>query len=300
MDLTVEELTLLEYVYDQAGRDTRRNIDLPADDDGKRVSDAARRLVAADLLEFASYGGDVYVTQRGLAAVEKVRQRRNDRPARTAAVRLALINWLYDYYVDGVVRQSTEEFLASDRSYYAGRQVAAAEVNRAVVYLKEQELIEGASVGESVHLFQPNLTSRGLDCAESGKAVSEFVASQASSGPIFNVQIDGSQNVVVGTQSDFTQNNTSGIDAEVLTRLVHFATIARQSLPGSGLDEQQQAVADHVAQELEAEATNDAPDRGRLRKLADRLVDALAPAAGTALGGVVMALGQQAVAAISG
>lgn len=301
MNLTLEELTLLEFVYDQVNRDTLQSVFLPSDEEDKRVPDAGRRLVTADLLKFASLGGDVCITQHGIDAVDEIRRRRNDRPARTAALRRALIDWLYEHHADGTNPQSTEEFLDSDHSYYVGQQFTASEMARAVEYLSQRELIEGSTVAETVHLIQPQLTAEGLECAESGKPVSEFLSqSQASSGPTFNVQIDGSQNVVVGTQSDFTQNNTSGIDAETLARLVHFATAARQGLPGFGLDEQQQATAEQVSQELEAEATSEAPDRGRLRKLTDRLVDALAPAAGTALGSVVTALGQQAVAAISG
>jgi hypothetical protein len=257
-------------------------------------------LYDADVLKFSGMGM-ISITQFGVDVVSEVRQRRNDRPARAAASRLALINWLYGHYADGTSPKSTEEFLDSDASYYAGQQVTAAEVGQAVVYLNERGLVEGGGVAETVHLIQPRLTARGVECAESGKPVSEFLSPpQATSGPTFNVQIDGSQNVVVGTQSGFTQNNTSGIDAEVLARLVHFATVARQSLPSSGLDEQQQVTVEQLSQELEAEASGDNPDRGRLRKLADRLVDALAPAAATALGGVVTALGQQTVAAISG
>ncbi|MFJ2559936.1 MULTISPECIES: hypothetical protein [unclassified Streptomyces] len=114
------------------------------------------------------------------------------------------------------------------------------------------------------------------------------------------MKIDGSQNVTVGTRSNFTRNNTSGIDPAVLAQLVHFATVARQSLPSSGLDEQQQVVAEQLSQELEEEAAGEAPDRGRLRRLGDRLTEALTPTAETALGGMVTALGQQAIAAISG
>jgi hypothetical protein len=297
VNLTLEELSVLEYVYDQAGRDTRRNVDVRPIG-GLPVVKAAVRLDTAGLLESASWGSDFCITLPGIEAVEEVRRRRSDRPARAAALRLALITWLYGHYVDGTTPKTTEEFLGSDDSCYVGEQFTANEVAQAVVYLSDKGLIKGISVDQTVHLMRPELKDKGVDCAESGKPVSEFLKPQVS-GPTFHVQIDGSQNVVVGTQSDFTLNNTSGVDPAVLAQIMHFATLGWQSLPGCGLDEQQQAVAEQLSEEIEAEASSQAPDRGRLRQLTDRLVEAVAPAAGTALGGMVTALGQQAIAAIS-
>jgi hypothetical protein len=303
VNLTIEEIALLEFVYDQVGRDTRENVHVPPGATGSTEATLglARRLVDAGFLRFTSLAADVNITQLGLEVVDELRSRRSDRPARAAALRLALVQWLYGHYADGTTPQITEDFLTSDRSYYAGQAFSANELTQAVVYLIERALVEGNSIDQTVHLVHPRLTAKGVDCAESGRPVSDFLnRPQISSGPTFHVKIDGSQNVTVGTQSNFTQNSTSGIDPAVLAQLTHFATVARQSLPGSGLDDQQQVVAEQLSQELEAEAIGEAPDQGRLRRLGNRLVEALAPAAGTALGGMVTALGQQAITAISG
>lgn len=303
VNLTIEEIALLEYVYDQAHRDIRRNVDVPANAAGsvEAMRDVARRLVDVGVCRLASIADDLNITQLGLDVVDDLRQQRGNRPARAAELRLAVIQWLYGHYLDGSTPQVADDFLTSNRSYFAGQPFSSIEIVQAVVYLSEKGFVEGRTIDQSVHLIQPRLTAKGVDCAESGKPVSEFLnPSQSPSGPTFHVKIDGSQNVTVGTQSNFTQNNTSGLDPAVLAQLVHFATVARQSLPSSGLDEQQQVVVEQLSQELEEEAAGEAPDRRRLRRLGDRLIEALTPTAETALGGMVTALGQQAIAAITG
>ncbi|MFF4552033.1 hypothetical protein [Streptomyces sp. NPDC001422] len=302
MSLSAEELSLLEYVYDEVNRDLTKVVDLDSSPFKTDVADVLRRrLLAAELLVLASVMGDVKITPFGLDFVSKLRMKRNNRPARAAALRLALVHWLYESYLDDGQPESTSQFLSSDRSWFAGQRFSEREILHAVNYLNDAELIKGIQVDQIDHLVHPSLTSEGVNCAESEKSVSEFLNPPSpSDGTTFNVRIDGSQNVVVGTQSDFTQNNTSGIDPAVLAQLTHFAAAARQGLPSYGLDDPQQIEVEQIAGELEAEAGGDAPDRGRLRRLTDRLVTALAPAAGSALGGIVTALGEQASAAIGG
>ncbi|MGQ4360940.1 hypothetical protein [Streptomyces sp. SAS_272] len=302
MSLSVEELALLEYVYDQAGRDISQRVDLEsAPFDPDFVNIASRRLMSVGLLELASVIGDFKITHQGLSLVSKIRAKRKNGPARTADLRLSLVLWLYDQYLNGDQPESTEEFISSERSWFLGQRFSEREILQSVEYLKSAGLIKGIEVDQVYHLLRPTLTPVGVNCAESEKPVSEFLNPPASSGgTTFNVRIDGSQNVVVGTQSDFTQNNTSGIDPAVLAQLTHFATTARQGIPSYGLDETQQVEVEQIAGELEAEATGDAPDRGRLRRLTDSLIAALSPAAGSALGGIVTSLGEQAAAAIGG
>jgi hypothetical protein len=302
MSLSAEELALLEYVYDQVDRDLGKRVDLESAPFAPGLVDVtSRRLMSAGLIELASVVGDFRITHRGLSLVSDIRARRKNGPARTADLRLSLVLWLYDRYLDGGQPDSTAEFLSSDRSWFLGKRFSERELLQAVKYLKSTGLIEGLEIDQEDHLIKPALTPVGVTCAESEKSVSEFLNPPAASGgTTFNVRIEGSQNVAVGTQSDFTQNNTSGIDPAVLARLTHFATAAREGLPSYGLDESRQVEVEQIAGELEAEATGDAPDRGRLRRLTDNLIAALSPAAGSALGGIVTALGEQAAAAIGG
>ncbi len=300
MSLTSENIALLEHIYDESGRDTTAEVDLWSTFDRSTHEASAYHLTAVGLATIPSYSGKYCITPLGMNYISNLKERRRNGPARMAACRLGLILWLYDHYVEGSYPQSTEELVSSDRGLYLGRPFGEKDVTRSVEYLLAAGLIEGITVAQSDHLLRPTLTPKGADCAESEKSVSEFLNPPTPNGPTFNVKVDGSQNVIVGTQKDFTQNNNSGIDPSVLAQVAHFAGAARQGAPTYGLEEGQRIEVEQIADALEAEATGDAPDRGRLRQLADRLVVALSPAAGSALGSMVVALGEQAVAAISG
>ncbi|MCI3240493.1 hypothetical protein [Streptomyces spinosisporus] len=300
MALTDDELTLLEYIYDKAEGDLAKPVDVWSVFDRDTAGSAARKLQDSGLIELASVADDYRITGFGIDQVSNLRALRSNGPARMAALRLRLIHWLYSHYLHGGGPDSTEVFKVSDQAAYIGQPFSDREIVLAVDYLQTAGLIDGMRLDQSEHLIRPVLTPKGVDCAESEKTVSEFLNPPTSNGPTFNVRIDGSQNVVVGTQTDFTQNNTSGIEPAVLAQLVHFATVAREGIPSYGLDEAEQIEVQEAAQELESEAQSDAPERGRLRRLTDRLVAAVTPAAGSALGGIVTALGEQAVSAISG
>ncbi|MFI8446314.1 hypothetical protein [Streptomyces erythrochromogenes] len=299
MSLTDEDIALLEHVHDVAGGDPNERVDLQSAPLGSRPLQAAkRRLLGAGLIELASISDDVKITQFGLDAVTELRIRRSNGPARTAALRLYLIRWLYDSYLNDGRLTSTSEFLTSDRCRFAGQAFSEREVSRTVGYLDAAGLIDGVRIDQTDHLLRPCLTSKGVDCAESEKSVSEFLNPTPPASTTFNVRINGSQNVAVGTQSNFSQTNGSNIDPAALAQLAHFANVAREGLASYGMDADQQVEVSQIADDLEAEATSDTPDRGRLRRLNDRLVEALSPAAGSALGGIVVALGQQAAVAI--
>ncbi|MFI0876418.1 hypothetical protein ACH4TM_18720 [Streptomyces parvus] len=300
MALMQDDLIILEYIYDQANGDLDASVDVWAHFKEADFMPAARRLQEGGLIKLHSIVGDYVLSNFGLSQVVKLRAQRENGPARMSALRSSLVLWLYGQYLGGVVPASTEGFSQTNRSSFLGQPFGSREIELAVEYLYSAGLISGVRVNQSGHMLSPSLSVRGIECAESEKTVSEFLNPSVSSGPTFNVRVDGSQNVVVGTQSDFTQNNASGIDPAVLAQLSHFASVARQGAPSYGLEEEQQVEVARLAEELEAEAGGDSPDRGRLRGLTDRLVAALAPAAGTALGGIVMSLGEQAAQAIAG
>ncbi|MFJ2559931.1 MULTISPECIES: hypothetical protein [unclassified Streptomyces] len=138
------------------------------------MRDVARRLVDIGVCRLASIADDLNITQLGLDVVDDLRQQRASRPARAADLRLAMIQWLYGHYLDGSTPQVAEDFLTSDRSYFAGQPFSSTEIVQVVVYLSEKGLVEGRTIDQSVHLIQPRLTAKGVDRAESGKPVSEF------------------------------------------------------------------------------------------------------------------------------
>ncbi|MCZ4095990.1 hypothetical protein [Streptomyces sp. H39-C1] len=301
MDLTIKDNALLEYVCDQTRDDIRGRVDLQnAPMDHEVAISSARKLIAEGLLILPSVGDDVSITPFGREFCSRMREQRNNAPARIVALRLAILHWLYDHHLHNATPHSMADFSASQHAIYAGQYFTSSDIAHVVSYLREASLIFGAQSEQESHLTNPALTARGVACSESEKSVSEFLNPPASSGPKFDVKIEGSQNVVVGTQSDFTQNSNPGIDPDVLVRLIHFATVAREGLPSLSLDEAQQAEVESVSRELEAAAGESEPERGRLRRLTNRLVTALEPATASALGAVVSALGQQAASSISG
>ncbi|MEU6656854.1 hypothetical protein ABZ904_48055 [Streptomyces sp. NPDC046900] len=235
------------------------------------------------------------MTVTGLGTVSEVIKRRTDAAARSNFTRTALVRWLYRYYLKGHTPVTTELFCQTRLAFYAGTPLSLGEVERAARYLMDKGLI--VALDEfGPPLRNPELTSRGIDCAEKDLTVSEFLAAEdRSTGPTFHVHMTDAQGVIIGTQTGFTQNNTAGLDVAQLT---HFAGLARQSLPALALGGEAEAAAADQAEALHAEATSGAPDRGRLRRLVDSLLASLAPAAGTALGQVVLEAGHQAVAAL--
>ncbi|MFF4861880.1 hypothetical protein ACFY3J_09100 [Streptomyces sp. NPDC001231] len=299
MSLTPDELSILEYIYDQSDGDLDKPVDVWSQFDRRDLRPAVRRLQAAGLIQLHSLADDYTISPFGISRVSELRTERSNGPARMTTLRKSLMLWLYDCYIEGETPATSAEFHQSGRSSFVGQPFKEREVELAVSYLHSVDLIQGLQVDQANHLLNPSLTATGVECAESEKSVSEFLNPPTSNGPTFNVRVDGSQNVVVGTQSDFTQNNNSGIDPAVLAQLTHFASVARQGIPSYGLEEEQQLEVAQITDELEAEAGGADPDRGRLRRLTDRLMEAIAPAAGTALGGMVVAIGEQAAQAIT-
>ncbi|MEU9033559.1 hypothetical protein AB0D45_01385 [Streptomyces sp. NPDC048352] len=282
-------------MYDESGRDVHSSV-LPASHDDS-ISGFASILVEQGLLKRSSFAGDLTITSAGIRLVDEVRQQRTDLPARAAALRRNLAQWLYGHNPADGQAAIESGFLQSAHSYYLGQPFSADEIIRALGYLRERGLIDGAFAwgGAPIRL---RLTTLGVDFVESGKSMTEFLNPQPSLGPTFHVSVAGSQNVAIGTHGEVTQTNTSGIDPAVLTQQVHAASLARESLPGLHLDADQAALVTRLSRELEAEASSEAPQSGRMRSVATSLIDALSSAAGTALGGMVIATLTQAAAAL--
>ncbi|MFJ2777016.1 MULTISPECIES: hypothetical protein [unclassified Kitasatospora] len=274
-------------------------------------------LTAEGLLRPVSLVADIVrFTPVGRAQAAAVLEQRDNRPRRNNAVRSDVLDWLYGQPGQGYRQSGCADadppagFLDSEPAY-CGDPVTAPEVCEAIGYLAARGL---AVVHQDTGPFGPRardtflspadsyvvrLTARGIDCAESEKTVSEFVRQEqtAPGTTTFNTYLTDAQGTIIGSQRDFTQNNTAGFDPAAL---IHFTGLIQQSLPVLGLSPEEQAEAAEQAGALSAEAARAHPDRGLLRRTADRLVELVMPAAGTALGQLVLEAGNQAVAAIGG
>ncbi|MBT2676898.1 hypothetical protein J7E95_40190 [Streptomyces sp. ISL-14] len=287
-------------MYDESGRDTLAFISPPysGSPSEEEYETMIRALVTGGYVKRPSMGQDMNITLLGVQKVEELRAQRANLPARAQALRKALILWLYGHNMNGTHPTAGADFFQTEHSFFAGQPFSTAEIIRAISHLRQLGLVAGLQSDQSDDLGQPSLTASGIDCAESGKSVSDFVNPEKSSGPTFNVTVDGSQNVVIGTQHDFTQNNTSGIDPSILAQLVHAASTARQSLPALNLSPDDHVLVEQLSNELEMEAAGQAPEPGRLRQLVSSLGDALTSAGGSALGSLVLGAVQQAAAAL--
>ncbi|MFJ4095146.1 hypothetical protein ACIPYS_26455 [Kitasatospora sp. NPDC089913] len=115
------------------------------------------------------------------------------------------------------------------------------------------------------------LTSDGIDCAISGGSVTDHLG-RTQSGPTYN--ITNGQGMVFGS-SNFTQNNTFGFNPAEVSQLASLANLVRQFGPTLGASADQEAELIHDAELLHDEATAAAPDQGRLRATADRVIAGL-------------------------
>jgi len=113
--------------------------------------------------------------------------------------------------------------------------------------------------------INPRLTADGLDCVvEHGGSVSEHLGRNDRGGDVntFNIS-DNRGNLSIGGQN-YSQTTHTGIDT---TELLKFAGAVRQLLPTLGLNDEDAAVLDQQAEELQAAASQPEPELGTLRRL---------------------------------
>lgn len=107
---------------------------------------------------------------------------------------------------------------------------------------------------------------------------------------------DSTGNIAVASEN-VVQNVNAGLDT---TALLDFAGFVRQTLPTLGLPPEQQHALDAQAEALHREADSPAPDRGKLRRLLDAILEGLRLATPTVVQSTAIGLGEEAVKAITG
>ncbi|MFJ2843538.1 hypothetical protein ACIPD2_18085 [Streptomyces griseofuscus] len=194
----------------------------------------------------AGSGLEVSLTELGEAEIVSARSRRRALKPRRDYTRTAFVRWLYK-----ARPMQSVDFVKVPGSIYLGERLRPVEIGEAANYLGGKGLIDFTDWGVG-QLFDPRLTAQGIDCAESGKTVSEFLTPPPAA-PVFNVTVNGGTNVV-GVNN--TQNN--GLSGTELVTLVaqlralepHVAEAQRQEyaqavavLDDSGQDSAQRATA---------------------------------------------------------
>lgn len=183
-------------------------------------------------LESTTFG----LTDNGRREVESRRMRRTDRAARNAAARNAIIRWLY----------GQPEFRAHDLApmltdpscLFEAAPFSEADLDNALVYLKDNGLVDGVPIAERSNVLRPCLTTAGIDCVEAfNGSVAEYVRRGAetygNTTITFNGAVSGTSvawNSRQITQTTMTETGMAGDEVAALVGAI------AQALPVLGLD----------------------------------------------------------------
>jgi hypothetical protein len=154
-----------------------------------------------------------------------------------------------------------------------------------------------AAIGESEELPSQDQANDAFRFAISGNfqnspiTITRKSVSQGESMNITNKIADARGNLVIGS-SNVVQNNTNGFDARAL---LDFAGLVGQIAPTLGLPAAEQAELQSAAAALHEAASESVPEKGRLRRLGDAVMQGLTKAAPTVASQMALAAGQDAI-----
>ncbi|MGW2417080.1 hypothetical protein ACWCV5_33650 [Streptomyces tubercidicus] len=231
---------------------------------------------------------------------------------RSQYVRQSLVRWLYeidtgdarwnrareDWLMEGgktlggILRWRRELF---GTLVFHGEEITEGDLEYAYAFLHEKGLAEHTPGRPGDGIPNPRLTALGIDCAESDKTIEEYT-SPATTGTVYNNYLSNVKGAVIGEQSNFTQNNSEGVDTAKFIQLAALIGEISGALPLEGnvrVDMQRDA------QELNEEATSSNPEPGRLRALTSRIAGYLDQSTRTALSEVAVKMTQEALASLS-
>lgn len=320
VDLTPRHYNLLLFLEDRTASGTwEPGADLQEFVDEGNFDMTAARWMTNELVKkgFAALGsesGNVTITAAGMQHLTRASKLRQDLPARARHVRGLFLHTIYALQHSGSgdasfhllwheldiadmsdIGLTLGRVYSSERLYAYGEYVLGSELVQISRYLEEKGLLArwpGAKWPDTKVV----LTSEGIDCVESGLPVHEFEKKVAGSAPATYVtQIADAQGVIIGQQSNFTQHNHEGFDP---TQIASFASLVRQISPTLGLKPDPQAELERQALDLHTEATSNAADRGRMRKLVDAVLSGLSNAAPTVASQIAIGVGQDALRAL--
>jgi hypothetical protein len=220
------------------------------------------------------------------AQVEKSR-RENNRARRDHAGRNALLAFVHEKAESADVIHLPGDFLRSPRNTVAEDYFSDADVLAASHYLQDKGLV----LGDESKITR--LTATGYDCIEQGGDVAEYSHRIEGSGT--NIRISDSQGLIINSPNSVQNNFSAGID---MRDLLKFAGFVRQIGSTLGLAEVEQTELEAQAMELHEVASSPAPEAGRLRRLANRILRILGAAAPTVASQMAIELGDKALRAL--
>ncbi|MGW4756165.1 hypothetical protein [Streptomyces chartreusis] len=204
-----------------------------------------------------------------------------DPTARAVHTRNALLGWAHQLYRAGDRMPVCGDFMGSPGASFESVPLTLEDLREAAQYLVERNLME---LFHKTHWTDPgyreihtahriSLTRLGLDCAESGMTVSEFLYPRpASTGDTYNTTVQsGAQGIQIGGREN-TMNNTWGVKPDSLLR---FARDVLTRLPELGLDDIAEADLVEEAAALHGEASAQQPNPTALRRAYDAVMGVL-------------------------
>lgn len=210
-------------------------------------------------------------------------------------VNQAFMLWVYD---NQDRHPNPEDALNLGAVAPGGEPLTPDEVETCATYLASRDLITGVRVNEVAYPLRVYLTADGLQCVhEHGGDVAEWVRSQQP-----QQNYDQSVSVIAGRDAQVAAhsqnvNQAQNKSAVKVDDLVKAARAVRELLPVLSDHSIDTAEVDGIVTEIEDEAASGQPDPGNLRRLGERLLALVGPAADTltiaqfAVGGVMAALG---------
>lgn len=231
----------------------------------------------------------------------RVARAAQDPTARAVHTRNALLHWMHRQYHHGHRTPVCNAFMGSLDASLEGIPLELEDVREAMEWLAERDLVEvihkmnwtdpGHREIHTAHKI--SLTRLGLDCAESGMTVSEFLYPRpTSTGDIYNTtfQAEARGTQVGGRQN--TMNNTWGLEPDAL---LQFAEDALARIPELGLDDTAEAELTEEATALRDEASAQQPNRAALRRAHDAVMRTLGRAPDSVAAQWLQAAGTAAV-----
>lgn len=306
----LQRLSILDWLYDQAGG--RPMVDVRYGQLAEQEPSYSVEALAGYLTDFESRrwvvparvlgfsGTSCYLTQVGIDFIDDLRSRRGDIVGRRRAARDAVLRWLYDCHANGQSHPVISDIHTTGWGYYYGLGFSQQEIEAATQWLAEKGLIRGqGSWGGGIP--RPSLTAAGEDVVESKRSVND-VSPNLPGDDVPSPSTVTTYHIIGGTNN--IANNSPGaqqsisISTDTRQQIVGVAQALDDALGILRLDPTQTQVARDVSGRLRAEASAPQPDRGRLRRLLAKVSEVAVSGTGTAIGSAVVALAEQAIAAI--
>jgi hypothetical protein len=309
-EIEMHATELLEQLYDHTGHEQEtvtgfleaRSLEMPYG------FELIELLEGSGFIQSSSgYGAPSgLVTARGRQAIQQLRADRDDPKVRVQNLREAMLTWLQEQRDRNANPSGWDAFVAT-----AGTEEAGAYTERQIKdqaeYLYEHALIKAVkSWGAPDGWNRPELTVAGRTClTDFGGDVTAYL-NQGQPAPSITTSTvnnntyvtDNHGNITTGGEQ-ITQSvtNNTGLD---VTEILELAGGADQLAAVLGLSTEVEPEFLESAQLLHAEASSDAPDRGRMRQLVDKLRDGALSAAPTVAQKTILALADQALQALNG